>query len=140
MESNALFHLAFPVTNLKIAKQFYGDLLGCAQGRSTELWVDFNFYGHQIVAHLVTIPVTVDMTNKVDGDDVPIPHFGAILPMEVWQALADKLSVAGVAFIIKPHLRFQGQVGEQANMFFRDPFGNALEFKAFQDTKQIFEA
>jgi uncharacterized protein len=138
VESSALFHLAFAVTDLNIARQFYGNLLGCAQGRSTESWIDFNFYGHQIVAHLVTNPGNSEAKNKVDGDDVPIPHFGAILPMENWQALADKLSAAGIKFIVEPHLRFKGQIGEQATMFFSDPFGNTLEFKSFRDASQIF--
>ncbi len=133
-----LFHLAFPVDDLTRARAFYGGLLGCPEGRSSPEWVDFNFYGHQIVAHLAPGEVGHRTTSAVDGDDVPVRHFGAILSMVEWQALADKLVKAGTKFIIEPHIRFKGQVGEQATMFFLDPCGNALEFKSFQNLSQVF--
>ena len=132
------FHLAFPVQDLAAARVFYRDLLGCPEGRSSDTWVDFNFYGHQIVAHLAPGEVGHRSTSAVDGDQVPVRHFGAILPMHDWQALADRLTRAGTKFVIEPHVRFKGQVGEQATMFFLDPCGNALEFKAFQDLSQVF--
>lgn len=133
-----LFHLAFPVKDLAGARAFYGDLLGCPEGRSSDEWVDFNFYGHQVVAHLAPEECTQAQMNEVDGDAVPVKHFGAILSMSEWEALADKLQKAGIKFIIEPHIRFKGQVGEQATMFFLDPSGNALEFKAFGDLNQVF--
>ncbi len=133
-----LFHLAFPVDDLARARAFYGGLLGCPEGRSSPEWVDFNFYGHQIVAHLAPGEVGHRSTSAVDGDNVPVRHFGAILALADWQALADKLVKAGTRFIIEPHVRFKGQVGEQATMFFLDPCGNALEFKSFQDMSQVF--
>jgi uncharacterized protein len=133
-----LFHLAFPVDDLAKARAFYGGLLGCPEGRSSPEWVDFDFYGHQIVAHLAPGEVGHRSTSAVDGDDVPVRHFGAILSLSEWQALADKLVKAGTKFVIEPHIRFKGQVGEQATMFFLDPCGNALEFKAFQDMSQVF--
>lgn len=133
-----LFHLAFPVDDLAKARAFYGGLLGCPEGRSSPDWVDFDFYGHQIVAHLSPGEVGHRSTSAVDGDNVPVRHFGAILSFSEWQALADKLVKAGTKFIIEPHVRFKGQVGEQATMFFLDPCGNALEFKAFQDLSQVF--
>jgi extradiol dioxygenase family protein len=133
-----LFHLAFPVHDLAAARRFYGDLLGCPEGRSSPEWVDFNFYGHQVVAHLAPEEAGHRGTSAVDGDAVPVRHFGAILAMDAWQALADKLRQAGVKFVIEPHVRFKGQVGEQATMFFLDPSGNALEFKAFGDMSQVF--
>ncbi|MGV3629050.1 MAG: VOC family protein [Betaproteobacteria bacterium] len=133
-----LFHLAFPVDDLTKARAFYGELLGCPEGRSSPEWVDFNFYGHQIVAHLAPGEVGHRSTSAVDGDDVPVRHFGAILSMPEWQALADKLVKVGTKFIIEPHIRFKGQVGEQATMFFLDPCGNALEFKSFQNLSQVF--
>jgi extradiol dioxygenase family protein len=132
------FHLAFPVDDLAKARAFYGGLLGCPEGRSSEDWVDFDFYGHQIVAHLAPDEVGHRSTSAVDGDNVPVRHFGAVLSMTEWQALADRLTRAGTKFIIEPHIRFKGQVGEQATMFFLDPCGNALEFKAFQDMSQLF--
>jgi extradiol dioxygenase family protein len=138
MQSIPLFHLAFPVRDLAEARRFYGDLLGCPEGRSSDEWVDFNFYGHQIVAHLAPDEVSQSATNAVDGDNVPVRHFGAILPMEEWESLADKLKNADTLFVIEPHVRFKGQVGEQATMFFLDPCGNALEFKAFGDLSQVF--
>jgi uncharacterized protein len=133
-----LFHLAFPVTDLAKARAFYGELLGCPEGRSAETWVDFDFYGHQIVAHLAPEEAGHRHTSAVDGDNVPVRHFGVILGMKAWQALADKLTRAGIKFIIEPHVRFKGEVGEQATMFFLDPCGNALEFKAFNDLSQVF--
>jgi len=132
------FHLAFPVDDLAAARAFYGDLLGCSEGRSSPEWVDFNFYGHQIVAHLAPGEAGHRTTSAVDGDNVPVRHFGAILPMKEWRTLADRLVRAGIKFVIEPHVRFKGQVGEQATMFFLDPCGNALEFKAFEDETQIF--
>jgi extradiol dioxygenase family protein len=138
MSALPLFHLAFPVTSLEKARAFYGGLLGCAEGRSAADWVDFDFYGHQIVAHLAPEEAGHRSTNAVDGDDVPVRHFGAILPMDEWERLAAKLKVAGTRFIIDPHVRFKGEVGEQATMFFLDPCGNALEFKAFKDIARLF--
>ena len=132
------FHLAFPVDDLAAARAFYGALLGCSEGRSSPEWVDFNFYGHQIVAHLAPGEAGHRTTSSVDGDNVPVRHFGVILPMKEWQALANRLVGANVKFVIEPHVRFKGQVGEQATMFFLDPFGNALEFKSFEDMAQIF--
>jgi len=131
------FHLAFPVTSLEQARAFYGGLLGCPEGRSSPEWVDFDFYGHQIVAHLADRAGRSD-TNQVDGDNVPVRHFGVVLSMPDWRALAGRLQAAGVRFIVEPHIRFKGRVGEQATMFFLDPCGNALEFKAFEDPSQLF--
>lgn len=133
-----LFHLAFPVDSIAKARAFYGGVLGCPEGRSAEDWVDFDFYGHQIVAHLAPSEVGHRATSSVDGDDVPVRHFGAILSMAEWEVAAGKLKEAGTHFIIEPHVRFKGQPGEQATMFFLDPCGNALEFKAFRDLKQVF--
>ena len=138
MSTTALFHLAFPVRDIAEARAFYGGLLGCSEGRSSESWVDFNFYGHQVVAHLSPDECRAAATGDVDGDAVPVRHFGAILAMADWDALADKLRTAGTRFIIEPHVRFQGEVGEQATMFFLDPSGNALEFKSFADMSQVF--
>jgi extradiol dioxygenase family protein len=138
MQATPLFHLAFPVRDIAEARSFYGDLLGCPEGRSSNEWVDFNFYGHQVVAHLAPDECGNASTNDVDGDSVPVRHFGAILPMADWEALADKLRAADTRFVIEPHVRFKGQVGEQATMFFLDPSGNALEFKAFGDISQVF--
>jgi uncharacterized protein len=132
------FHLAFPVHSIAAARAFYGDLLGCPEGRSAEDWVDFNFYGHQIVAHLAPDEVGHRQTSAVDGDAVPVRHFGVVLPMAQWHAMAEKLTAAGVAFIIEPHVRFKGEVGEQATMFFVDPSGNALELKAFANLASLF--
>ncbi len=131
------FHLAFPVRDLAEARAFYGGLLGCAEGRSSPEWVDFDFHGHQIVAHLAPAPEDV-ATNPVDGEDVPVRHFGVILDLASWRALADRLEAAGVRFIIPPQVRFRGQPGEQATLFFLDPSGNALEFKAFADDARVF--
>jgi len=138
MTAIPLFHLAFPVHDLAAARAFYGDLLGCPEGRSSDAWVDFNFFGHQVVAHLSPDECGHRATSAVDGDDVPVRHFGAILPMEEWERLADTLRAADTRFVIEPHVRFKGQVGEQATMFFLDPSGNALEFKAFGDLSQVF--
>ena len=131
------FHLAFPVRDLAEARAFYGGLLGCAEGRSSPEWVDFDFHGHQIVAHLALAPERV-ATNPVDGENVPVRHFGVILDLASWRILADRLEAAGVDFIIPPQVRFQGQPGEQATLFFLDPSGNALEFKAFADDASVF--
>jgi extradiol dioxygenase family protein len=136
--SSPLFHLAFPVTDLGKARAFYGGLLGCPEGRSADTWVDFDFYGHQIVAHLAPGEAGHRHTSAVDGHEVPVRHFGVILAMAEWQALADRLVAAGVDFVIEPHVRFKGEIGEQATMFFLDPCGNALEFKAFKDFSQVF--
>ena len=138
MQASSLFHLAFPVDNLERARAFYGGLLGCPEGRSADTWVDFDFYGHQIVAHLAPDETGHRNTSAVDGHDVPVRHFGAILSMDAWEKLAQRLKDAAVKFIIEPHVRFKGQAGEQATMFFLDPSGNALEFKAFGDLKQVF--
>lgn len=132
------FHLAFPVHDLASARAFYGKLLGCREGRSSATWVDFDFYGHQIVAHLATGRTAPVGHNPVDGDDVPVPHFGLVLGMEQWNALAARLKQAHVTFVIEPHIRFKGQAGEQATMFLLDPSGNALEFKAFADPAKLF--
>ena len=131
------FHLAFPVRDLAEARAFYGDLLGCAEGRSSDEWVDFDFFGHQLVAHIGGEAVD-RASNRVDGHDVPVPHFGVLLDMDDWQTLADRLVAAGTDFAMEPLIRFKGQPGEQATMFFRDPSGNALEFKAFADDSMIF--
>jgi uncharacterized protein len=131
------FHLAFPVHDLASARAFYGGILGCPEGRSADEWIDFDLFGHQIVAHLSATAPAVS-TNPVDGHDVPVPHFGVVLTMDQWHELADRVRAAGVPFGIEPQVRFAGQVGEQATMFFRDPSGNALEFKAFADDAQLF--
>jgi extradiol dioxygenase family protein len=131
------FHLAFPVHDLAAARAFYGGTLGCAEGRSAESWIDFDLYGHQIVAHL-DASRGPESRNPVDGHDVPVPHFGVVLGWEEWHALAVRLEAAGTVFGIAPHIRFLGQPGEQATMFFRDPSGNALEFKAFKDPAKLF--
>ncbi len=134
------FHLAFPVDDLVTARGFYRDVLGCEEGRSSQHWIDFNFFGHQIVAHLEPNASRVRGHNPVDGHDVPVPHFGVVLTMDEWSALAERLRQANTHFVIEPHIRFAGQVGEQATMFFLDPSGNALEFKAFADDEQLFAA
>ncbi|MEL6487455.1 MAG: VOC family protein [Pseudomonadota bacterium] len=131
------FHLAFPVDDLDAARRFYGELLGCAEGRSSEEWIDFDFHGHQIVAHL-SDEAGDRAANDVDGEHVPVPHFGLVLGMEEWRALAERLEAAGTQFVIAPTIRFAGKPGEQATMFLRDPAGNALEFKAFADIGQLF--
>ena len=133
-----LFHLAFPVHDLGAAREFYGGVLGCEEGRSSERWIDFNLYGHQIVTHLAENGAGIKAANHVDADDVPVPHFGIVLEMDAWKALAEKLKSKGVEFVIEPKIRFAGEVGEQATMFFLDPSGNALEFKGFNDFSQVF--
>jgi extradiol dioxygenase family protein len=133
-----LFHLAFPVHDLDAARAFYGGLLGCPEGRSSAEWIDFDFYGHQIVAHLAPPKQQADHTNPVDGHEVPVPHFGAVLSLDEFWALAERLKAGGTTFQIEPHVRFKGQPGEQATMFFYDPSGNALEFKAFADRSMVF--
>ena len=133
-----LFHLAFPVHDLQAAREFYGGVLECEEGRSSECWIDFNLYGHQIVTHLAPESAGVKSTNHVDADHVPVPHFGIVLPMQKWRGLAEKLRSKGVEFVIEPKVRFEGEVGEQATMFFLDPSGNALEFKGFNDLSQVF--
>ena len=137
-ENYPRFHLAFPVTDLAVARRFYGEFLGCAEGRSSDDWVDFDFHGHQIVAHKVAAQAMTDATSLVDGENVPVRHFGVILDMEAWHALAARLEREGTRFVIAPHVRFNGLPGEQATMFFLDPFGNALEFKAFADMDRLF--
>ena len=132
------FHLAFPVDDLAAARRFYGELLGCREGRSAPEWVDFDLHGHQIVAHLAPDAVRARASNAVDGENVPVPHFGVVLPMAEWKTLAGRLQAAGVDFVIPPTVRFEGQPGEQATMFFRDPAGNALEFKAMADPAKLF--
>jgi len=134
----APFHLAFPVDDLGAARAFYGGLLGCPEGRSADEWVDFNLYGHQIVAHLAPEMVRLRARNEVDGELVPVPHFGIVLPMDEWKALAKRLKGAPVDFVIPPTVRFEGRAGEQATMFFLDPAGNALEFKAMADPDKLF--
>ncbi|MGE9762718.1 VOC family protein [Pseudomonas sp. PDM20] len=134
------FHLAIPVYDLALARRFYGEVFGLAEGRSSAQWVDFDFFGHQLVIH--EHPRTASQetahTNAVDGHDVPVPHFGVVLPWEDWERLAQRLRERGTQFVIEPHVRFQGQVGEQATLFLFDPCGNALEFKAFKDIGQLF--
>jgi extradiol dioxygenase family protein len=132
------FHLAFPVHDLDAARAFYGGLLGCPEGRSAAEWIDFDFFGHQIVAHLDPAMVPRRAHNPVDGHDVPVPHFGAVLDMPAWEELAARLESAGTEFVIEPTLRFQGRPGEQATMFFLDPSGNALEIKAMANPANLF--
>jgi uncharacterized protein len=132
------FHHAFPVDDLAAARRFYGELLGCPEGRSADEWVDFDLYGHQIVAHLAPEAARPRATNPVDGEDVPVPHFGIVLPMEQWKTLAVRLEQAEVDCVIPPTVRFKGEPGEHATMFFLDPAGNALEFKAMADPAKLF--
>ncbi len=139
MEQLKPFHLAIPVTHLEKARIFYRDVLGFEEGRSSDHWVDFNFFGHQLVIHLDNKSSEKDSnTNPVDGKEVPIPHFGVVLDMNTFQIFSEKLKKKNITFIIEPYIRFEGQVGEQATMFFKDPSGNALEFKAFADMDQLF--
>jgi len=134
------FHLAIPVKNLKVMRAFYKDILGCTEGRNSEHWVDFNLFGHQLVIHQKSdFKVPKPLSNPVDGHDVPIPHFGVVLDWDVWTQLADDLKEKQVEFVIDPYIRFEGQVGEQATLFFLDPENNALEFKAFKNIDQLFE-
>jgi extradiol dioxygenase family protein len=132
------FHLAFPVHDLDAARAFYGGLLGCPEGRSAAEWIDFDFFGHQIVAHLDPAMAPRPAFNPVDGHDVPVPHFGAVLDMPAWEALAERLKAAGIDFVIEPTVRFEGRPGEQATMFFLDPSGNALEIKAMANPANLF--
>ncbi len=132
------FHLAIPVHDLAAARAFYGEVLGCAEGRSSAEWVDFDFFGHQLVTHLDPRPSSPQHHNKVDGHDVPVPHFGVVLEWSAWHRLAERMRAAGTHFVIEPGVRFAGQVGEQATMFFYDPSDNALEFKAFKDPARLF--
>jgi extradiol dioxygenase family protein len=132
------FHLAFPVHDLAAARGFYAGLLGCPEGRSSAEWIDFDLYGHQIVAHLSSAPPRPPHHNEVDGRDVPVPHFGVVLDWDAFHARAARLQAEGTRFVIEPGIRFAGQVGEQATMFFQDPSGNALEFKAFRDPSRLF--
>ena len=132
------FHLAFPVDDLAAAREFYGRVLGCPEGRSSDQWIDFDLHGHQIVAHLAPDALRKAASNAVDGEDVPVPHFGLVLAMDEWTALAERLKAAQVAFVIPPTVRFAGQPGEQATMFLLDPAGNALEFKAMADPGKLF--
>ena len=138
MADIAPFHLAFPVHDLSEARRFYGKVLGCEEGRSSSAWIDFNFFGHQLVAHLAPSECGHRVTSEVDGHQVPVKHFGVVLSMKDWEALAARLQSQGMNFVIEPHVRFKGLVGEQATMFFLDPSGNALEFKAFEDMTQLF--
>ena len=132
------FHLAFPVDDLDAARSFYAGVLGCGEGRSSDRWIDFDLYGHQLVAQLVERMPPRAGVNTVDGHEVPVPHFGVVLAMDAWRELADRLGAAGVEFVIEPYVRFEGEPGEQATMFCLDPAGNALEFKAFADPGQLF--
>lgn len=132
------FHLAFPVRDIEATRAFYGGLLNCKMGRSAERWQDFDFFGHQLSAHLTEAEIHEPPANPVDGKQVPIKHFGAILSWDQWHGLADKLKENGIAFIIEPYIRFKGEAGEQATMFFLDPSGNALEFKSFKHPENIF--
>lgn len=133
------FHLAIPVDSLEPSRTFYREILGCEEGRSSEHWVDFNFFGHQLVLHLKESEgIPEDVSNPVDGKDVPVPHFGVVLSMEQFELFSDSLKKANIQFIIEPYIRFKGKTGEQATMFFKDPAGNALEFKAFKHIEQLF--
>jgi hypothetical protein len=135
------FHLAIPVKNLVACREFYGQILACEEGRSSDTWVDFNFFGHQLVIHQKPNKIIDDSfeSNPVDGHDVPVPHFGVVLDWNTWTNLAARLRSKDIEFIIEPYIRFEGKVGEQATMFFLDPENNALEFKAFKDMNQLFE-
>jgi extradiol dioxygenase family protein len=132
------FHLAFPVSDLQLARQFYVEMLGCRVGRESESWIDFDFFGHQITAHLSREEARLVAANPVDGNNVPVRHFGVILEWELWHELAGRLEDANVPFVISPHIRFKGEVGEQATLFVQDPSGNALEFKSFKDMSRVF--
>jgi uncharacterized protein len=132
------FHLAIPVNDLAAARHFYHDVMKCPEGRTSDLWTDYDLYGHQLVIHYQPKSENQEHHNPVDGHDVPIPHFGVVLPWEEWELLAQRLKDSGIQFVIEPYIRFKGLVGEQATMFFKDPCGNALEFKAFKDINQLF--
>ena len=133
------FHVAIPVTDKSIAHEFYTNILGCAVGRQDDKWIDFNFFGHQLVAHLISAPILDAKTNSVDGEHVPSRHFGIIMQITDWEELIVHLKNKGISFYIKPQVRFKGNVGEQSTFFIKDPFGNALEFKAFKDQRRIFD-
>lgn len=137
MSASPPFHLAFPVRDIESTRAFYGDRLGCPVGRRAERWIDFDFFGHQLSAHVAEEESRA--TNEVDGDDIPVRHFGVVLSMEAWRALAERLRLAGTEFLVEPRIRFAGEVGEQATFFVRDPSGNALEFKAFSDPRRLFQ-
>jgi extradiol dioxygenase family protein len=132
------FHLAIPVKNLELCRTFYRDIIQCVEGRSDTHWVDFNFFGHQLVIHQKDNFIPQQISNPVDGQDVPVPHFGVVLSMNEWRKLSERLKENGTKFIIEPTIRFKGKPGEQATLFFKDPEGNALEFKAFKDLSQLF--
>ena len=132
------FHLAFPVRDMAEARDFYTNVLGCGVGRTSDRWIDFDFYGHQVVAHLDEDYTAAAPTGAVDGKSVPVRHFGVVLDWDDWHALADRLKARNTDFLIEPYIRFKGEVGEQATMFFTDPSGNALEFKSFKDPSQLF--
>ena len=134
------FHLAFPIKDIEETKKFYKSILGCKIGRESDAWVDFNFFGHQVSAHLKPEELSNAKKNKVDGKSVPVRHFGVVLGWKEWHSLSKKLQKLKIKFIIDPYIRFKGEVGEQATMFFLDPSGNALEFKSFKDPKQLFSA
>lgn len=138
-DAETIFHLAFPVHDLAAARDFYGGVLGCPEGRSSDVWIDFDLFGHQIVAHLQRGRAGVESTNPVDGHEVPVPHFGVIVSPAQFDELAERVRRAGVSFVIEPYVRFRGEPGEQSTMFFLDPSGNALEFKAFADRSRVFE-
>ncbi len=140
MSSLRPFHIAFPVDDLQAARHFYGTVMALPEGRSSEHWIDFDLFGHQIVAHYKPRPAEKDVphSNPVDGHDVPVPHFGVVLTQADWETLAERVRSAGVRFVIEPYTRFKGEVGEQSTMFFLDPAGNALEFKSFADLSQLF--
>ena len=139
MSSAAVFHLAYPVKDKESTRVFYAGVLGCTQGREADTWIDFDFFGHQVSFHVRPEAFTgPEPTNPVDGKDVPVRHFGAVLAWDDWQALSDKLKTHKTDFVIEPYIRFKGEIGEQATMFFLDPSGNALEFKSFKDETQIF--
>jgi len=132
------FHLAIPVDDLEAARHFYHEILNCKEGRTSELWTDYDLYGHQLVIHFKPKSKEVAHSNPVDGHDVPVPHFGVVLPWKEWEALAQRMKEFGIQFVIEPYIRFEGQTGEQATMFFKDPCGNALEFKAFKHVEHLF--
>ena len=138
MQTLRPFHLAIPVHDLELAREFYGRILGCSTGRESDIWIDYDFFGHQLVTHLDSNMNASEISNPVDGDKVPVPHFGIILKKKDWDALTQKLSAANIKFIIEPHTRFKSNVGEQSTVFIKDPSGNALEFKSFQDDDHIF--
>jgi len=137
-KASAIFHLAAPVRDKEETRAFYRDLLGCTQGREADTWIDFDFFGHQVSFHVKDIGSIDEPTNTVDGKDVPVRHFGAILDWNTWIEMSERLKSAGTAFVIEPYIRFKGEVGEQGTMFFLDPSGNALEFKSFKDMSQVF--